>query len=514
MKFLRPVVAFWFVLCGPPLLADSFLIRNGTVVDGTGSKPRKADVRVEGDHITAVGKLSPRAGETVIDARDFVVAPGFIDTHSHAEITAAPFSELIILQGITTAVVGQDGSHHFPLTAAIETHDKNPASYNVASFVGHGTVHEQVMKEKAKEHASEGQIAKMAALVEQEMAAGALGLSSGLEYDPGFYSTTEEVIACAKAAAGQGGIYISHMRNEDNKMFEALDELIRIGREAGCPAQVSHIKLGSKAVWGKAPEVLRRMQKARNEGLDISADVYPYLFWQSSITVLIPTRNWDDRAAWQKGLDDIGGPEHVLLGKYSPDSSWAGKTIAELATKTGKDPISVIQEIVSKTHGPGTHQEDSEDVVVTAMREDDLRAFLKDPHIMICSDGSPGGAHPRAAGTYPRILGKYVRQEKILTLQAAIRKMTSLPAARMGFSDRGTLRPGMKADIVVFNPDTIIDRSTTAEPTLPATGMLYVLVNGTAVLSDGKPTGAAPGRFLLHTPKSEKTGQKVLHVSG
>ena len=285
-------------------------------------------------------------------------------------------------------------------------------------------------------------------------------------------------------------------------MFESLDELIQVAREADCPAQVSHIKLGSKNVWGRASDVVRRMSEARKAGVDVTADAYPYLYWQSSITALIPTRDWSDRAAWKKGLDDIGGPENVLVARYSPDESWEGKNLAELSTSTGKDAISLIQEIVQKTRrGPNAG---SETVVVKAMQESDLRRFLKDRSVMICTDGAPGGRHPRSAGTYPRVLGRYVREEKVLSLAEAIRKMTSLPAMRFGFTDRGVLRKGMKADIVVFDPAVIRDEATTSNPTAPSVGVVQVIVNGTTVLRDCKPTGVTPGRFLLRQGRSAR----------
>jgi N-acyl-D-amino-acid deacylase len=472
------------------LPADTLLIRNGTVVDGTGAKPRKADVRIDGDRILEIGKLRPKPGEETIDAKGLVVAPGFIDTHGHALTKPGPLTALTVSQGITTAIIGQDGGHNYPLTSAISTFEKTPTPYNMASFVGHGTIRKLVMGENDKRRGTGEEVAKMAALVEEEMKAGGLGLSTGLEYDPGYYAATDELIVCAKAAARFGGIYISHMRNEDNTMLEALDELVRIGRAAGCPAQVSHIKLGSKAVWGRSREVLKRLETV----LDVTADVYPYLYWQSSITVLIPTRDWNDRNAWQKGLDDVGGPKNVLLGTFEPDPAWAGKTIAELSAMTGKDPVTVIQEIVKRTRGSGERR--TESVVVTAMREDDLRAFLRHPLVMICTDGSPGGAHPRAAGTYPRVLGRYVREKHVLTLQEAIRKMTSLPAYRMGFSDRGRLLAGYKADIVLFDPKTVIDRATTEEPQKLSVGIRDVFVNGVAVVRNGTATTATPGRFL------------------
>jgi N-acyl-D-amino-acid deacylase len=507
MRHLRLTLLLAPLLLSSRLVADTTLIRGGMLVDGTGSRPRRADVRIDGEQIVEIGRLRPRSLEAVIDAKGLVVAPGFIDTHSHASIAPGPLDHLLLLQGITTAVVGQDGSHHYPLAAAVQTHAARPTPYNVASFVGHGTIRTRALGADQKRKATGVEMDKMARMVEAEMEAGGFGLSSGLEYDPGYYATTDELISCAKAAARSGGFYISHMRNEDNTMFDALDELIRIAREAGCPAQISHIKLGSRSVWDRAGEVLRCMEEARRSGVDVTADVYPYLYWQSSITVLIPTRDWSDRAAWKKGLDDVGGPENVLLGRYSPDKSWEGKNLAELASLTGKDAVSVVQEIVQKTRGPGANG--TENVVVKAMKEEDLRAFLKDPHIMICTDGAPGGSHPRAAGTYPRVLGRYVREEKVLSLQEAVRKMTSLPAKRMGFADRGTLRAGLKADVVVFDPTAIIDRATTSNSSLPSVGVRYLFVNGAAVLREGKPTGASPGKFLRHPgrPPQKEVGR-------
>lgn len=476
--------------------STSLLIAGGTVIDGTGARGRRADVRIVGDTIAEVGNLTPRAGERVIDARGLAVAPGFIDTHSHADggLLEMPDAETQIRQGITTAIVGQDGGSHVPLDRWLAELEKRRVALNIASFVGHGTIRRKVMGDDFQRPATPEEVRKMAALIEQEMQAGALGLSTGLEYDHGFYSTTEEVIECARAAAKHGGIYISHVRDEENEALESFRELIRIAEEARLPAQISHIKLGSSNVWGRAKEVVKMIEEANRRGLDITADVYPYVYWQSSITVIIPTRDYDDRTAWEKGLAEIGGAGHVLLTTYTPDPSWQGKTIAEIARMTGRDPVSVIQEIVRKTHGPDAHG--SASVVVTAMTEDDLKQFLAARRIMFCSDGGLRGSHPRGAGTYPRILGRYVREQRILPLEEAIRKMTSLPAWRMGLCDRGLLKPGMKADIVIFNPRTVIDTATTAHPTSAPVGLSHVLVNGTLVLEGGKMTGERPGRAL------------------
>lgn len=474
----------------------SLLLVGGIVVDGTGAPRRKADVRVTGDRIAAVGTLTALPGEKVIEAGGLVVAPGFIDTHSHADggLLESPDAETQIRQGITTAVVGQDGGSALPLSAYFDALSKKKAALNIASFVGHGAVRRQVLGADFKRPATPAEMAKMQTVIEQEMRSGALGLSSGLEYDPGFYATTEELIACAKAAAKHGGLYISHIRNEDNKAFESFAELIRIAEAARLPAQISHIKLGAASVWGKAGDVATLLSDARKRGLDITADVYPYLYWQSGITVLIPTRDWSDRAAWEKGLKDIGGAGNVRLTTYTPDPAWQGKTLAEIAAMTKRDPVTVIQEIVAKTRGAGATGRES--VVVTAMTEADLKQFLAAPHIMFCSDGALRGSHPRGAGSFPRILGRYVRDEKTLTLEAAIRKATALPAARLGFRDRGVIAPGRKADLVLFDPATVADKATIDQPTAPPVGIPYVIVNGVVVLENGKITGAHPGQAL------------------
>jgi len=271
-------------------------------------------------------------------------------------------------------------------------------------------------------------------------------------------------------------------------------ELIRIAEEARLPAQISHIKLGSSNVWGKANEILQLMKQAQRRGVDVTADVYPYTYWRSTITVITPTRDWADRAAWQKGLDEIGGAGNVLLSTYTPDAAWQGKTLAQIARSTGKDAITIIQEIVKNTHGEGATGR--EGVVVTAMQESDLRRFIAAPDIMFCTDGGLSGSHPRAAGTYPRILGRYVRQWHVLTLEEAIRKMTSLPARRMGFTNRGVLKRGMKADVVVFDANRVLDTATVANPMAQPVGLSYVIVNGVPVLKAGRITGAHPGMIL------------------
>lgn len=474
--------------------AVKILLKGGLVIDGTGKRGAVEDVRIEGGRIVAIGHLAPLPTERVVDATGLVVAPGFLDAHSHADggIFANPTADTQIRQGITTAIVGQDGGSHLPLSEWFKKIKENPIAMNMASFAGHGTIRQQVVGTDDRP-ATPAEIMKMQALVSQEMEAGALGLSSGLEYVPGRYGNTEELTALAKTAGERGGIYISHVRNEDNTAFEAFDELIRIARRAHIPAQISHIKLGSSKVWDKANAVLQKMSVARKEGLDITADVYPYTYWQSTVRVLIATEEFENRTLWEEGLKDIGGAEHVRIGMFSPEPVWAGKTLAEVATMTKRDPISIAQEMVRRTkNGAG-----SENVIVTAMQESDLRTFLRDPSTMICSDGGINGSHPRGAGTFPRILGVYVRQQKVLTLEQAIHKMTQLTANRMGLKERGVLAPGMAADIVVFDPKRISDTSTVQKPASPAIGMVHVLVKGVFVLENERTTGALPGVGLL-----------------
>jgi N-acyl-D-amino-acid deacylase len=478
----------------------SILIVHGTVIDGTGAPGRLADVRIQGDTIVAVGKLRPVPGEQVIDAGGLVVSPGFIDTHSHADggILEDPLAETQIRQGITTSVVGQDGSSNSPIKEWFAKIKARQVALNFASFVGHGTVRKMVTGDDYKRHVTDAELTKMCSLVEQEMQSGGLGLSTGLEYDPGFYSTTEELVACSQSAAKFGGIYISHVRDEGDQAFESFRELIKIAEEAKLPAQISHIKLDTSPAWNRAGEALQLMRDARARGLDITADVYPYTYWQSTIIVLIPTRDWDDRKAWKKGLDEVGGPAHVLLSSYTPDPAWSGKTIAQIAEQTHRDAITVIQEVVKNTHGPAA--KGTESVVVTAMTDADVRAFVTDPGIMFCSDGSLKGTHPRGAGSFPRVLGYYVHDLHAMPLELAIRKMTGLAAERMHFGDRGKVVRGMKADITIFDPKTVHDTATTAHPQAVPTGIVYVIVNGQIVLNKGQFTGNRPGVAILHKP--------------
>ncbi len=490
------------LLCGAQPVAGkkqaiSILIAGGTLIDGTGARRRAADVRIAGDRITQIGKLKPLPGERVIDAKGLIVAPGFVDVHNHSErgLLNEPAAKSQILQGITTLAVGPDGGSPFPIAEYLSRLEAQHTAVNVTAFVGHATVRQRVMGQDFKRAATESEIAKMAELVEQAMREGAVGLSTGLEYDIGNPATTEEVIALARVAARHGGIYMSHIRDESDLAFDAFREAIRIGREAKLPVQISHIKLGTVGVWNKASEAVKLIESARREGLDITADCYPYDAWGSTITVLVPSRKHDDPAMVKKGLEDVGGGGNVLITSCSAHRDYEGKTLDEIAKANHKSAVDAYIQIV-KDGGAG--------VVCKSMIEADIKTFYQQPWVMVASDGGIGGRHPRGAGTFPRVLGRYVRELNWLGLEEAIRKMTSFPARRLGLTNRGLLKPGFKADIVLFDPDKVIDRSTMTQPALEPTGVLYVFVNGELALKEGKLAEELPGAILRRGAETKR----------
>ncbi|QYK54271.1 MAG: D-aminoacylase [Fimbriimonadaceae bacterium] len=468
----------------------SILIQGGTIVDGTGKPGYRADLRIEGTRIIEIKpNLAQRPGEKLLDAKGFVVSPGFIDAHSHASggIMSEPTAISQLTQGITTAVVGQDGGWSKPIKQAFADYASVKPAINFASFSGHGGIRAAIMGNDYKRPATASEISRMQALVEQDMKDGALGVSSGLEYDPGYYSNTEELIALNKIAAKYQGMYISHMRDEGDSVFKAIAELQEISNKANIPAQISHVKLATFAVWNRANEVNRITANP-----PFTADVYPYLYWQSTIAALTPSRDWKDRKIWEKGLADVGGPQNVRLSTYIHNPAWAGKTLDVIAKETGKDAISIIQEILEKTQGEG-----GESVVVTAMTEPDLEAFIRSARTMFCSDGNIGGSHPRGAGAFPRVLARYVRERKTISLEEAIRKMTALTARTFQLKERGELKPNYIADITIFDPKTIQDHATPTDPTKLSTGVKAVIVSGQITMRNGYLTGARNGKMIL-----------------
>jgi len=490
-----------------PLLAlaapatASTLITGAIVYDGTGKAPRRASVRIEGDKIAAIGPLKPRQGETQIQAHGLALAPGFIDSHSHhdrgdyADRAMPP----LLAQGVTTIVIGQDGESDAPLATLAAKFTARPAAINVASYTGHGFLRGQIMGKDYKRASSAPELAAMQALLAADMKAGSLGLSTGLEYDPGLYSTHAELLALTRTAGMFHGRYISHMRNEDTTFDAALDELLDIGKQTGVPVQVSHIKLGLVDRWGDAPKVLAKLNAARAAGIKVTADVYPYEYWQSTLTVLFPKRDFTDIAAARYALTHLTTPEGMLMGVYAPNPAYVGKTIAQIAKERAEEPAATYLYLIQTAEAWKAAHPDTgrvEAVIGTAMSPKDVADFIAWPYSSLCSDGMIGSRHPRGAGSFAKLLRLYVREQHRLTLTQAIHKMTALPAQSLGLKTRGRIAKGYKADLVLFNPATITDKASVESPAALAQGVSEVLVNGTLVYHDGKPTGAFTGQFL------------------
>jgi N-acyl-D-amino-acid deacylase len=374
---------------------------------------------------------------------------------------------------------------------------ENPAAINVAAYSGHNSIRERVLGEQYQHQASEPEISVMSQFLREDLQAGALGLSTGLEYDPGIYSTTEEVIALAKVAASHGGRYISHVRSEDRWFEQAIDEIIEIGRAVDISVQVSHIKLALTSLWGRAPEILAKMDAARSEGIDITADIYPYEYWQSSMMVLLPQRDITDRAEVEFALSEIAPPEGFWFTQFDPNPEYVGKTLTEVAEILGTDPVSAFMSLIAQSEALQKETGQRSDMIIgTSMREEDIKILMAWPHSNICTDGSLNDLHPRGIGSFPRILGRYVREQGLISLEQAIHKMTGLSAQHMGFENRGVIRPGAAADFVLFDPETIIDNATPQNPGALSSGISKVWVNGRIVFENGQETGRRPGRFI------------------
>ena len=485
-------VALLVTLAAPAVPASqtrSVVIVGAQIADGSGGPLRQANVRVTGDTIAAVGAVTPASGETVVDGAGLVLAPGFIDAHNHSTegLEKEPAAITQVSQGITTLAVGQDGSSPWPLAGYVARLRANPPSVNVVVLAGHATIRQQVMGADYKRKARPAENVRMRALVDQAMSEGAAGLSSGLEYEVGSYSDIEEVVEMARAAGAKGGFYISHVRDEADLTMDAVREAIAIGERAKLPVQITHIKLGTQGVWGKANEVVALVEAAQKRGVDVTADAYPYLAWQSTPRVLIPNKKYDDPASVKRGLDDIGGAKNVQITRWASYPQYIGKRLDEAARAEG---ISDIEAYVRFA------KDENAGMIGHAMIESDLRTFYQQPWVMVASDGGIANNHPRGAGTFPRVLGLYVREKQWLTLPEAIRKMTALPAARLGLKDRGLLREGMKADLVLFDPATVIDHATFEQPRALATGIAKVWVNGGLVWTGTTAGAERPGRVL------------------
>lgn len=484
-----------------PEPVSSTLITNAVIFDGSGDDPYAGSVRFDAttQRIVAVGNLEKIPGEIVIDAKGLALAPGFIDSHSHHDddLEEYPHMPGVLSQGITTIVRGVDGSGgNYATVAEFQAaFAAQPAAVNVASFSAHNSIRQHVMGDDNRRHASDVEIAAMAALVEADMQAGALGLSTGLEYEPGIFSATEEVIALARVAAAGGGRYVSHLRDEDDRFIDAVNEIIRIGEEADIPVHVSHIKIADRLAWGTTGDVIDLLDAARTDGVEVSADIYPYERWASNLAVLFPDRDYSSVETAEYTFARTAAAEDILLISYPANPAFEGMTIAEVAGITERDEVATLLELsqAAEDHRRATGEDTG--IIAKSMNNDDIAAFLRWPYINICSDGWHGG-HPRGYGSFPRVLGFFGRELGVLTVPEAIFRMTARAADSMGISDRGRITAGYYADLVLFNPDTVIDRATMKEPMAMSSGIERVWVNGVLAFDDGAPTDAFAGQVV------------------
>jgi N-acyl-D-amino-acid deacylase len=531
------------------------IIKNGKIIDGTGNPWFKADLGIKNGKIAKIGCLSSSRAEKTLDADGLIVCPGFIDMHSHSDFSVIfnPKAESTIRQGVTTLVVGNCGMSLAPVNPAREDllmryispflppgekleikwstfseylkhQEKFGVSSNIANLVGHGTVRIAVMGFEERTPTKE-ELGEMKMLVAEAMEAGAFGMSTGLIYPPGIYSKTEELIELAGVVAKYGGIYTSHIRGEGTTLIEAVKEAIEIGEEGKLPIEISHHKAAGKPQWGKSEETLRLMEEARERGVEVTCDQYPYKAGMTSLVTLLPP--WAHQGGMNKLLERLRSPEerekmrrnieegipgwenfaascgweniYVSSVKTEKNKPLEGKNIAEIAKIMGKpDEFTALCELLLEEEGAAT-------MVLFMMDEEDIRRIMKHPLSMVGSDSwsvapygilGVGKPHPRFYGTYPKILGEYVRENKTLSLEEAIRKMTSLPAQKIGLWNRGLLREGTWADIVIFNPDTVKDKATYQDPHQYPEGIEYVLVNGQIVVELGEHTGILTGKIL------------------
>jgi N-acyl-D-amino-acid deacylase len=503
------------------------VVRGGTVFDGTGAPGRRLDVAVRNGRIAAVAPRIPGAAAQEIDARGLAVAPGFIDIHSHADgnILLDPRAESVIRQGVTTVVIGQDGGSRVPnrsgetsVAELLRRFESLPSAVNVATMIGLGTVRRIVVGD-ADRPATPAELVRMTELVEQGLATGACGASTGLEYPPGAFATTEELVALCRPLAARRLPYATHLRNEDDRLLEAIDEAIAIARGAGCPLHLSHLKTGGERNWPKIDAVFERLAAERRAGLDLTFDRYPYVAWATGLTNLFPVWAMDGGTdAFLRRLEDsaqapriraealakvalVGGWDKVQISDVTVEADRAavGQRLDAWAASQGIEPYAAAIGLLVRNRGDVGN-------VVFAMSEANLERFLAHPQAMICSDGGSfaregparsGHPHPRGLGTFPRVLGRYVRERAVLGLPEAIRKMTGAPARRLRLRDRGRIGPGLAADLVVFDPATVADRATFEDPFQYPVGIPHVVVNGVIALRDGERAGPGAGKGLV-----------------
>ena len=515
-------VIFSFLLCSCEVFDSSLdlIIRDGLILDGTGNPAYQADLGIKDGLVCEIGQLESKNARQIIDASGLYVAPGFIDVHTHVDrkIDSEPVVKNYLFQGVTTVVGGNCGGSRFPLKDLFEKLEKTGIAVNFASLIGHNTIRREIMGDDDR-LPTDGEMIRMQELVRQEMAAGAIGFSTGLGYVPGRYSDTEEIIGLAKMIQLFHGIYATHMRNQGTQIKESIEESIRIGRDAGVVVQISHVKLSTEDVWGKIHLITDPIEAAQSQGLEIYMDQYPYTATSSGFSSSFP--GWAVAGGNDKFIERLQDPDNyqkmkkalierrltsqreidklntIYVSYNENHHEYEGKNLAEILDLLGrKKTISNAADLIiemQKTDGPRG--------VFFQMAEEDVKTIMRLSYNMIGSDGKieiPGVEvpHPRAYGTFPRVLSHYVRDSGVLTLPDAIRKMTSLPAQAMGFRHRGILRPGQAADIVLFDLERIQDTATFSQPHQYPAGIPYVIVNGVLVVDNGEWTEALPGKVL------------------
>jgi N-acyl-D-amino-acid deacylase len=510
-----------FLLCSTLWAADyDWLIRNAHVIDGTGNPWYRADVGVKDGKIAAIGNLKDATADRVLDAAGRVLAPGFIDVHTHVEGTVekVPRGDNFLMDGVTTVVTGNCGGSKINLGEWFTRLEQLGLGLNLASLIGHNSVRREVMGTENRQ-ATPAEIEQMQALVEKGMREGAVGLSTGLIYIPGTYANTEEVVALAKAAARYGGVYASHMRDEGEHVLEAITEAVRVGKEAGVPVELSHFKIDNKRLWGSSDKSIALVEKFRREGVDVVVDQYPYDHSSTNLGITLPTwaladgaekvkerlHDPETRARIVKEMEELlkeKGQEdysYAMVASFEQDASIEGKTISEINVMRGREKtlaneIETVLEIIDQGGAS---------MVYHSMSMEDVDRIQRYPNTAIGSDGGirefgVGVPHPRSYGTNARVLAESVRRRHNLTLADAIRRMTSLPARTFGFRDRGLVREGFAADLVLFDPERVEDKATYQQPHQFSEGFDFVFVNGKAVVEDGSLTDARPGQILRH----------------
>jgi len=511
------IISFIFVGCSKNEF--DIIISNGTIVDGSGQGSYQADIGIVDDRIVKIADLSESKSVHIINAENLIVSPGFIDSHTHAirGIFDVPTAESSLLQGVTTLTDGNDGTSPFPIKEHYQKIENTRISPNWAVFVGQGTIRQEVMGLENRDPTA-SELSKMKLMVKEAMEEGALGISTGLFYVPGSFSSTREVIELSKVASHYGGIYISHMREEAVDVLKSINETINIGIKAKIPVQITHHKIIGKENWGLSKETLKLVDNAIKGGVQVSIDQYPYTASQTSIRALIPQwaqaggridllQRIDDPKTRKLIVDEIierilfdrggGHPKNIFISKSSWNTSLEGKNLAELCIERDLEPspynaAMVVFDIIK---GGGAS------AVYHAINSDDVDLIMQHPMTSIASDGpitvfGVGSPHPRTYGTFARVLGSYVRERNILSLEEAVRKMTSLPAQILSIKQRGLIKEGYYADIAIFDPKTILDKATFEDPHQYAVGVISVIVNGEIVIDQGVHNGNKPGRVL------------------